>query len=1181
MPIGKVAIIYDDQVRPDTTGGYCKRALRTLVEVEHFLPSEIHRVPRKGFDLYLNIDDSFEYRLPTDLRPCAWWAIDTHINCEWYFVKSQDFDFVFTAQRDGSHRLRKAGISSASWLPLACDPEIHRPYQMDKTFDFCFIGHLFAGPRTDLVQLLQQRFPSHFVGERYFEEMAKTYSASRVIFNRSIRNDINMRVFEALACGSLLMTNDLSENGQADLFRDGVHLATYQDAEELVDKISFYLNHEGKRERIAAAGRAQVLAKNTYRHRMEWLLRKVESGLSRTTETAAATLVAAADGTAPSPDDNQPSISPTSWSGVTGLSILAAKSLATDLPALVPLSARKILVLGYGAGILRENLNSRDPVNVEALDLDDMVGQMSAPSNLDQLLAAYLGRTSSQDFDAIVCHNLLQYLRAPLNILGEVRRRLKPDGTLVVSTPTVRHHGALRGLLGGDWPFGPTGLPERDPIRFFTRRLLEKTLYRAGFSLKTAQALPGVGYDSWQRQGRPGQLQVDGLHVRGLAPEDAEEFFASHIVVRATPLPVCQHGLTSIVIVTHNQVHFTQLCLDSIRRYTDEPYELIVVDNGSTDGTLTYLRSLGDVNVIENCTNLGFPAGANQGIRAATGQQVLLLNNDTWVTTGWLGRMLHALFSDPDVGLVGPSSNWVSGEQQVNVTYEQDLLGLESFAWDWGKAHDQTRVETQRLVGFCLLMRREVIERVGLLDERFGIGCFEDDDYSRRAIQAGYRLVIARDAFVHHFGGQTFLASGVDYSALLKRNRELYRQKWEEKQQGGRQASFAAVAARLPAELADPGDLRVLVVAHVDRLRSRMDKSHYYRYEALSRRPGVFLFGPGMSGYRPGLSVREAVELACAGVWPNVILHGADLKESGVPLLVGLEHAPALTAIELLDSWAREDRQVAFINRHQFALGLIQEAGRHVAFYRERCPGTEFFWTPNAVNTQLFRNHRLAKEYDVILYGAINPEVYPLRARLARLLNQQPGIRFRHIPHPGYYPPDGLVANGVISGEQLSQEINRAWIGIATCSVYRCLLMKYLEIPASFAAVAGDMPEHGRSLFGDDFIELAMGQSDEQILGTLRAHLAKKDRLLMMTEAVHPRVIREYSTDAFADRVLDIFRETLAQCRSQAKHGPLASSQEPAQASDQVMATASRFTIQSATGGGLLLRPPPYNRGTL
>jgi hypothetical protein len=329
------------------------------------------------------------------------------------------------------------------------------------------------------------------------------------------------------------------------------------------------------------------------------------------------------------------------------------------------------------------------------------------------------------------------------------------------------------------------------------------------------------------------------------------------------------------------------------------------------------------------------------------------------------------------------------------------------------------------------------------------------------------------------------------------------------------------------------------------------------------------------------MSVREAVELACAGVWPNVILHGADLKESGVPLLAGLEHAPALTAIELLDSWAREDRQVAFINRHQFALGLIQEAGPHVAFYRGRCPGTEFFWTPNAVNTQLFRNHHLAKEYDVILYGAINPEVYPLRARLARLLHRQPGIRFRHIPHPGYYPPGGLSANGVISGEQLSWEINRAWIGIATCSVYQCLLMKYLEIPASFALVAGNMPEHGRALFADDFIELAMEHSDEQILDTLRVHLAEKDRLLMMTKAVHQRVIREYSTDAFADRVLDIFREALARCRAQVRYSSLASSQEPAPAPGQGMATANRFTIKGAPGGGLLLRPASNNGGTL
>src|SRR5439155_20826549 len=102
-------------------------------------------------------------------------------------------------------------------------------------------------------------------------------------------------------------------------------------------------------------------------------------------------------------------------------------------------------------------------------------------------------------------------------------------------------------------------------------------------------------------------------------------------------------SVTSIVILTHNQLPFTRECLESIRRSTDEPYELIVVDNASTDGTLDYLNSCGNVHVIANNDNRGFPAAANQGIQAATGKQVLLLNNDCVVTPGWLVRMLRAM----------------------------------------------------------------------------------------------------------------------------------------------------------------------------------------------------------------------------------------------------------------------------------------------------------------------------------------------------------------------------------------------------------------------------------------------------------------------------------------------------------------------------------------------------------
>ena len=335
--------------------------------------------------------------------------------------------------------------------------------------------------------------------------------------------------------------------------------------------------------------------------------------------------------------------------------------------------------------------------------------------------------------------------------------------------------------------------------------------------------------------------------------------------------------------------------------------------------------------------------------------------------------MLAALTEDLKVGLVGPCSNSVSGEQQVTADY-RDLEGFLEFAGRHAVANAGRREETDRLVGFCLLIRRAVVGDIGVFDERFGLGCFEDDDYCRRAVAAGWRAVIARDAYVHHYGGLTFQSLAVDFAGLMQANRQQFLRKW------GGEAEDAATDPIPPARAGQSTpDPRVLVVAHVGFLRDRMDKSHYYRYEALSRRPGVALFGPGLPGYRAGMTVRDAVEVACGGAWPDVILHGADLRESGRPLLEGLADAPALTAIELLDTWPQQDRQADFIRRQRFALGLVSECGHHLTYYRDACPGTQFHWTPNAVNTALFRDWGLEKRYDVIVYGNLDPAVYPLR----------------------------------------------------------------------------------------------------------------------------------------------------------------------------------------------------------
>ena len=188
---------------------------------------------------------------------------------------------MFAAQRDGVELLRGIGVSSASWLPLACDPDVHRKHELAKQYDVAFVGNIFPGPRGDLLGLIQRRYPNSFVGQCYFDEMARTYSAARIAFNRSIRNDVNMRVFEAVACGSMLLTNDLSDNGLGELFRDGVHLATYREQEDLLDKLAFYLEREAFASGSPRPGARRPIAKHTYGHRMETVLTTVQAALSK------------------------------------------------------------------------------------------------------------------------------------------------------------------------------------------------------------------------------------------------------------------------------------------------------------------------------------------------------------------------------------------------------------------------------------------------------------------------------------------------------------------------------------------------------------------------------------------------------------------------------------------------------------------------------------------------------------------------------------------------------------------------------------------------------------------------------------------------------------------------------------------------------------------------------------
>jgi GT2 family glycosyltransferase len=239
----------------------------------------------------------------------------------------------------------------------------------------------------------------------------------------------------------------------------------------------------------------------------------------------------------------------------------------------------------------------------------------------------------------------------------------------------------------------------------------------------------------------------------------------------------------SIVVITRDNLVFTKLCLESVLANTDYPfYELIVVDNGSEDELLSYLDQLAGrfpfIRVVKNATNRGFAAANNQGLAQATGDRFVLLNNDTVVPPGWLVRLVRHL-DDPRVGAVGPVTNRVGNEAQIETSY-RTYAEFERFAREYTDLHAGEQFEIPMLVMFCLAMRRETHKRIGPLDEQYQIAMFEDDDYAMRLRSQGYRLVCAEDVFIHHFGGVTLgslLTSG-QVQELQKANGERFRRKW-------------------------------------------------------------------------------------------------------------------------------------------------------------------------------------------------------------------------------------------------------------------------------------------------------------------------------------------------------------------------------------------------------------------
>jgi GT2 family glycosyltransferase len=249
---------------------------------------------------------------------------------------------------------------------------------------------------------------------------------------------------------------------------------------------------------------------------------------------------------------------------------------------------------------------------------------------------------------------------------------------------------------------------------------------------------------------------------------------------RLRPAHSKPRGLVSIVTLSWNAPLFTRKALESIRNHTSEPYEVIVVDNGSERETREMLASIDDshVRIIYNEVNRGFAGGNNDGLAVAYGEHVILLNNDVIVNEGWIEGLLDPFRRIPGLGVTAPRSNRVVGHQQLADAAYADEAAMVRYAAGRRRQFERTGYFVDRAIGLCLCIDRTAIEQIGGLDERFGLGNFEDDDFCLRVRAAGYGIYICNDVFIHHFGSRSFAANNIDYAKTMSENWAKFAAKW-------------------------------------------------------------------------------------------------------------------------------------------------------------------------------------------------------------------------------------------------------------------------------------------------------------------------------------------------------------------------------------------------------------------
>lgn len=275
-----IAVVYDTNT-PMTTGVYFDRAFQELgFNTRAYHHDNVADIP-DIYDMYFICDSGPQYSIPKwTSGPSIYYAIDVHLDFENRFNMAKTATIPIMAQLTcGVQRAEDQGLK-LMWIPLACDPEIHKDYQVERDLDVAFVGHLYEDDQwrqTIKSKLLEHGFTEDkiFVGEATKEEMGHIYSRAKIVINHSVRNnkqDVNMRVFEAMSSGALLLSQKLNNQDMEKIFPEGMY-EEYVTDEQMFEKINTILkDYEGGYKKIAHKAKLFVRATHTYTQHIRGLL---------------------------------------------------------------------------------------------------------------------------------------------------------------------------------------------------------------------------------------------------------------------------------------------------------------------------------------------------------------------------------------------------------------------------------------------------------------------------------------------------------------------------------------------------------------------------------------------------------------------------------------------------------------------------------------------------------------------------------------------------------------------------------------------------------------------------------------------------------------------------------------------------------------------------------------------